>query len=489
MKHFCKSSSGVRLWRLNSAIFILFWRGASVRLARPLKGTPLIPTILGAMVVLVFMPATKVLAQNNGCSDETTVTCQTTAQLALLPPNPGTNVVCLGSPISMSASISNTAGTLLHTAMDEDCNPTNWTTAYNCSIVSEGWTASDTSGFSTSGTNTLTASFTPPNCGHGTITYFVTYNSSPCSTNNIPVSVTGIYDAVSLQSVTVMNAAQIDSTNWWAVMTTGTNTDYVYVTANVCPNLAEATNVISISGGGPVPGNPFQRKVPKWVSAETTVTVTGCTNTNVVKVWIVWGSISYNFSSSLDPDDSLSFANWSGFSLPNPTSAGTYIGLVNGNSVMLAINKVEIIGTLTPAGIGKLLTSGFSINPQLIDYYVWSSDGTRNGGPLSSVTDSTAGTHHTGNDTPLPQTTSPVNDKVFALDAPGNGENVPTTGYDALAVNFTNYIHLGGVVISDPGLWYCHARSTFSGSSVSATPCTAGSGNPTLPTTWGDTNW
>jgi hypothetical protein len=305
MKHFCKSSFDVRLWGLDSGLFLPFLRGASVRLGCLLKGMPLIPAILGAIFCVGFMSATSVRAQNNGCTASTNIGCGTAAALTLLPPAPDTNVVCLGSPISMGATISNTPGTLVHTVTNEDCSTTNWSTSYNCGILSEGWAASDTSGFTTNGTG-LNATFTPPNCGHGIITFTVTYNSAPCDTSTQTAQVTGIYDAVTLQSVSVANATPLDPTNWAAVKTAGTNTNYVVVTANICPDIPEATNVISITGGEAVSSNVFQRQVPGWEVGMTTITITGCTNTNIVNVWIVWGTwTEFNNTGPKDSDSTV----------------------------------------------------------------------------------------------------------------------------------------------------------------------------------------
>ena len=131
----------------------------------------------------------------------------------------------------------------------------------------------------------------------------------PCPGDPVTNSVTNVYNAVALQSITVSNATNIDATDWAAVKTTGTNTDYVTVTANVCPNVPEATNVITMTGV-PVGTNIFERQVPMWEIGMTPIIVTGCTNTNVVNVWIVWGTwTEFNNTGPKDSDGTCRSGN------------------------------------------------------------------------------------------------------------------------------------------------------------------------------------
>lgn len=302
-------------------------------------------------------------------------------------------------------------------------------------------------------------------------------------------------EEVKLQSLTIVSnsAMQIDGTNWAAIKTTNAS-DYVIVEATLSDTntlvLDAAQKAIKWNGGDAVPGHVLQRRISKTNSVETMISASlGATNLSL-NVWILWGSISYNFSGNFDASDNLSFTNFAGLTFPDARLAGTYIGQVS-PPIEASVTKVEIIGVLTPPGIGNLITNGFSINPQKVEYYSWSSTGDISGTVLSNVTSSTPGTHHgPASDTPLPQRIVPVNDKIFAIDAPGVLEVPSVSGYEAIAANFVNYIYFNGIIISVPNTWHTHVRTTFAASSnPTSAPCAASSGNPALPITWGDSNW
>ncbi len=330
----------------------------------------------------------------------------------------------------MSAIISNTPGTLIITVTNKNCSTTNSTNAYICNVISNVWSASDSSGFTANGTG-LTAAFTPPNCAHGTNTFTIVYNSSPCSAALVTNTVSGIYDAVSLQSVTVTNATQIDSTNWAAVKTTGTNTDYVYVTANVCPNLAEVTNLISISGGQAVSGNPFQRQVPKWISAETTVTVTGCTNTNVVKVWILWSTVQI-LTNGINPSNAPQF----GVRFDGTEILGARTDDLGG----IAWGKITTVAQITPTGVHNVITNGWVTRQER--WFHEFKDGVQTGAVNDSAwTDDTA---DASNQNEIPDS----NDNIYSIDAP-DIFSAGATNCTEVYGNFHDWVEWNGTVASD----------------------------------------
>jgi hypothetical protein len=87
------------------------------------------------------------------------------------------------------------------------------------------------------------------------------------------------------------------------------------------------------------------------------------------------------------------------------------------------------------------------------------------------------------------QQTSPVHDKIFAIDIPGPYTQVGSDDYGstACADNFTNYIYIGSTVVSDVGLW-CNLTQVVLQSLDGTGLLSLGivtSGNKTLPTTWG----
>lgn len=285
----------------------------------------------------------------------------------------------------------------------------------------------------------------------------------------------------------------------YAALKSPVSGDVVSFGLDITPANAEAASLASWTGAIPATDNLTATVAADSVSGPTAVTASACDfTTDPFTVWIFWGAVGFNFNDDLADDDALTFTGWSGINLPNPKKAGSAIGVFTtsspGVSVKLAASKVEIIGTLEPAGIGDLVGNIFNFNPQKVEYYVWAQGGTRDGDPLTSVSSSTAGAAHgPENDTTLPQQTTLTSDKIYALDAPGTGAFMAQTGYGALAVNFKTYIYIGSgssaVKASDAGLWNVRCRATFSSSSVTATPCSPGLGEITLPTTWGSTDW
>ena len=60
------------------------------------------------------------------------------------------------------------------------------------------------------------------------------------------------------------DATYVSSNNWAAVKTTNA-TDYVTLTANLCPPVTNGAVLLNWSEAQAVPGNPLQRCAPKCV--------------------------------------------------------------------------------------------------------------------------------------------------------------------------------------------------------------------------------
>lgn len=265
------------------------------------------------------------------------------------------------------------------------------------------------------------------------------------------------------------------------------STDVVTYKADVIPSTATAGTLITWSGATAASDNLTATIAANSTSGPTPVNAqtSACSCTPITN-WIFWGNITYNFSRPLDTNDQLNFATRLGVGIPEPTNAGSVIGaypyLANPSFTnVLALNKVEIIGTLTPSGIGNLLGNIFTFNPQQV---------TNNGWDYSTLNNSTGpSSGYSGNDANIPQQTTPQDDKIFAIDTPGETTQAPYAAYGGFAGNFTNYIYIGTVKASDAWNWYDHTKAHFQGYTITASPCVANTGNPTLPTTWGDANW
>jgi hypothetical protein len=188
-------------------------------------------------------------------------------------------------------------------------------------------------------------------------------------TFNVPPS------PVTLESLTVVSnsAVQVGGTNNWAAVKTATNA-WVYVQAKLSTRDTNAANQIQWSAGEAVPGRPFQRRVTKTSSVETTVTATlGSTNLSL-DVWIVWADLTIKVSGTLDPDDKALFLVNDHTEWPTPTiyydQMGDGSGLGGGNALgsidclsntnlnyAFTVGKMEAKAILRPPGIANLLTT------------------------------------------------------------------------------------------------------------------------------------
>jgi len=286
----------------------------------------------------------------------TSSSCLMAGSISLVAPT-NSPVVCIGSGVSLSASYLVITGQVLVTTTytnagnsGADACPDTYVTNYPTpTIVSNWWTASVGS-YSTNGQG-LTASFTPTDCGNGSVTFYLNYqNSDPCDTNvQSAGSVSGSFESVQLQSISVSGATAIDATNYAAVKTTNAN-DYVTITASLCPDDTNAATLLSWSGGQAVSGNPFERQVHKNVSAKTVVTASCCSTSFTANVWIIWGRVSI-LTSGTNPPNAPQFGS---------VEDGTEIlGIRYFDSSNSVAGKMCAVGTVTPAGVHSIITNGW----------------------------------------------------------------------------------------------------------------------------------
>lgn len=230
---------------------------------------------------------------------------------------------------------------------------------------------------------------------------------------------------VTLQSLTVTSnsAVHVGSANDWAAVKTPTN-DWVYVQAVLSTSDTNAANQIQWSGGQAVSGNPFQRRVTKTNSVETTVTATlGFANLSL-NVWIVWSSVT-RFNNT-GPADIDSLVEPAAFGISDTTHNGTLMRV-----------------TITPPGFGAFQGVNYDIkrtresNAWVKDTGVWSQDPLIDYSPLG--TDDDLG----NSDEDL---TPSYDDHIYVEDFPGI---TVTRAYADEAVqkgsfNEWNTINLGG---------------------------------------------
>jgi hypothetical protein len=271
---------------------------------------------------------------------------------------------------------------------------------------------------------------------------------------------------ITLNSLTVVsNATSIDDTNWAAVKTV-TN-DWVYVQAGLSASDTNAARYIQWSGGEAVPGGDNTlRRVTKTISAETTVTATlGSTSTNL-NVWIIWATVSIQTSGS-NPSP-LSFTNHS-------PPLIDILGVVFYDNTNRAVGQMCAVTTATPAGIHKLIQSGWDWVQKRVSHDF------NNGTGSSSYYDSTwqpdgpdfVGTNKT--------VVLDNNDKLYTVDVP----NIGSFASDSAEVygNFYDYVTYGGQTCSDTNnFWHFQGRWKAD-QTPQVTFTDLGTGTITLPNT------
>ena len=193
---------------------------------------------------------------------------------------------CLGSAFSASASkITSNAMMVMTThcpcSTNADINTTNYPAP---TIVSNWWMASVGS-FSTNGTG-LSASFTPTDCGSGSVTFYLTYkNSMPCDTNVYSATPLGLSFNVLSLNITDGSGNNISSANSNNVVIVGQG---VGLTAQTCGGTF--SNFV-----WNVAGSAFSSYSANYQTGKV-VTVFPLTNSSVSFYWKDGGSKSVSCS-------------------------------------------------------------------------------------------------------------------------------------------------------------------------------------------------
>ena len=249
---------------------------------------------------------------------------------------------------------------------------------------------------------------------------------------------------VTVKSLTVVSnsATQIDATNWAAVKTPTNDYVMVQVALSITNDWfltnatlqAEAGTAIQWTGGEPMPGNPLQCRVSKAVSTNMTVTATVGSSSASLNVWVIWSTIVYQFSGTTPVNAQALWTNLDTSKSINSYLSqfcpGIILGMQNyytnlwpivgytwpmGNGIgYSAWAKMCVIATLTPLGIGELITNDWKICQRVIAREF--PDRTTNTTfYFSSWIDDNPPDHRMAH--------IPVDDKVYAIDAPLTEQN------------------------------------------------------------------
>ena len=279
---------------------------------------------------------------------------------------------------------------------------------------------------------------------------------------------------VGFTSLTVVSnsATQVSGTNNWAAVKTATNA-WVYVQATLSTSDPNVANNIQWTGGEPVPGNPFQRRVTKTTSAETTVTATIGSVSKSLNVWIIWADLTIKVSGTLDADDKAVFLVNSNSEWPTPAvfnvllfgggngvGGGTGLGpidcLSNTNlNYCYTVGRMEAKAILQPSGIGNLITNGWDMRRIRFSIF-WNNGGSpaySSGGtiPPSGVTD-TGGFKF--------KYLNPAHGDIFDLDFPGCPSTFGTN-INHTAEHYGNYYQYVTIDLS-AGPQVCSTTNTYS---------------------------
>ena len=161
-----------------------------------------------------------------------------TTNLLVLGNNSTTTNFCFGTLVSLSVTNNNVTNSIVVTTNWPPACSTNaggsFTNVASPTILSNWWTASVGSCYSTNGTN-LVATFTPTTNGSGTITFFETYtNKMPCDTNVCSASNTIPFNVLLAFNIVDSNNNPISSANSNNVVIVGQNIALHVQTANSC---------------------------------------------------------------------------------------------------------------------------------------------------------------------------------------------------------------------------------------------------------------
>ncbi|HTV43496.1 MAG TPA: LamG-like jellyroll fold domain-containing protein [Candidatus Sulfotelmatobacter sp.] len=273
--------------------------------------------------------------------------------------------------------------------------------------------------------------------------------------------------AATLSLTVVSNSAtQIGATTNWATVENASNYVYIQAVLNGGGSVAQATN-IQWSGGQAVPGNPLEREVSTAVSTNTVVTATLGSVSSGLEVWVIWSTVQVLSSG---PNTSP---------LSEPSYAGDNdLGPANllSNSPPYLGWKVEMVGTIAPAGAYQTIQNGwrFYQTDTFIDFYddeyVPSESGTNAPDAIFN-----------GYGSNLEDDTPDTNNNIYALDGPGwQGSFTLYQSTD----NFQTWVYWNGQPASSPAQWWISQKAYNNGSSYIVVTNAGGNGTTQIEQTY-----
>ncbi len=236
------------------------------------------------MAGLICVTANAMLAQNNNelCKPiSTNKVCVTQPSMQFTTVT-GQTVVCVSNNVSLTASYTNINGETKTTFSYDNCPDVVTNLPASAGIQSSSWEVSGPGSFCTNG-NGLDASFTPTNCGSGTVTFHLSYtNSSPCSeTADLAISKDFSVEAVS--SLT-SEGTKISGTNEPAVYRVCPCGGDAIITAADCLglNAADLPGCWTFTGGVEIDRKTHKIAKTNLLNGPVTFTVTAGSSTKTI---------------------------------------------------------------------------------------------------------------------------------------------------------------------------------------------------------------
>jgi len=270
-----------------------------------------------------------------------------------------------------------------------------------------------------------------PPAGQYTITAKKASDASRTDTASVAI--------VQVSSVSVESGASqthvTGSKNWAAIKATPGD---VVIKATINPPIAEGSipaDLITWTGGTAVSGQLLHRKVSKTTSAKTNVKATCGTSEAEANIWVIWASITIQTSG-----DKPSAANTLFFALNNPKCGPT-------TSSQVGYGNICGIVTLTPAGVGEIISSGWDIKREQQHLIITITNST----PTEKSRDTSWTDDDAHNQDEILQ---PINGKLYVIDNPSICYEYP--GVDIIIVmrNFREWLAWNGKKCSDYSPWY-----------------------------------
>ncbi len=248
----------------------------------------------------------------------------------------------------------------------------------------------------------------------------------------------------------------------------------VLVTANVIPSFPESGtdyvgNQIVWSGTGyQDTASPRIKAVPTTNPLEATVAASLCDGMGAKKIWVIWATVTPKFSSSDFISSDATFANWC-----SGNTLGSWDDLNSYPWDYRVAYKVELVGKISPAGAGAIVSSDWKFK-QNVSIRDWN-------GSTSYTTPDLSGSDSWGS---FAEDDSPDgSDQIVLLDAPSRSDPTGVSFYKT-QWNFQTHVEWKGNRASDDSLWYEHVKAHYGSGSYHLDTDTANTGNPTFDTSY-----